>query len=105
VSDQWTELYAKIRPHYGPGIFCSEGMRRNDGVPDELSYSCSPDPPQEAEAAAFRAPSEHLKDWLAASERKDPDPECWVTFIRMIRHVFTHRELPTMMPWSIMVLL
>ena len=49
---------------------------------------------------------QHLRDWLAAAERKkNPDPTPWRALVDLIQHVFHSGNIPTQLCWSYLTLL
>jgi hypothetical protein len=50
--------------------------------------------------------TDHLKGWLAAATKeKRPDRTQWDVLVTLVGHMWQTGELPTMLPWSTMVLL
>jgi hypothetical protein len=50
--------------------------------------------------------AEHLREWLNAAERENnPDPSRWKKMVELVQHVFETEELPTELPWSVLVLI
>jgi hypothetical protein len=50
--------------------------------------------------------TDHLKGWLAAATKEEaPDRTQWDVLVTLVNHIWQTGELPTVLPWSIMVLL
>ena len=50
--------------------------------------------------------AEHLKRWLKeATREEEPEVENWNNLVERVRHIWETGELPTALPWSVLVLI
>jgi hypothetical protein len=100
-------FYTQKTPPGDPIPICVAAFEIDDNVSDEreiadtvrlLRWGKSPGP------SGIRA--EHLREWLNAAERgNNPDPSRWNNMVELVQHAFETGELPTELPWSVLVLI
>jgi hypothetical protein len=107
TSMEFQALYTQKAPPGNPIPICVAPFEIDENVPDEgeiadtvrlLRWGKSPRP------LGIRAA--HLIEWLNAAERENnPDTSRWNKMVELVQHAFETGELPTKLPWSVLVLI